>query len=243
MIQVVKSLYSRIKKYIIYVSVTIVILSEYIELPQYIQTISVLSLGVMIVELLFDINEKVSASKNRHYYNDFYEVSLKMKNLILHEIKSKKKLKIRVLGMSMGHAWQFLYNTLNPLLTNNNDNCCVVLQIAMLDPNWTDLKEINPYWIDKAVLNEKIIKQYIQLNQDRIANKNWEIQLYLYKHMPNWHGILVGEDYLYLSKCSWKDNVLQGGESAYEKFDGSVDAYNRLEISHFINWFDKISKL
>lgn len=238
-----KKYYDRLKKYAIFLITGIIVISEFIEMPKYIQTISILTLCIMILEILFEIRDNVSKKSQNITFGEFYDVSLEMKKIILEELKSKNKIKIRAIGMSMGHAWQFFYNTLNPILTNPNDSSLVELEIAMLNSSWADLESINPYWRQKSNTNRDLISQFIHISEANINQKKWSIKLYSYSYMPNWHGVLINDNILYLSTCYWKDNLLQGGENPYEfiKSDGTKET--ELKISHFLNWFNHIKKI
>lgn len=240
MIGIFKNYYDELKKYIIFLVVCIVVLSEYIELPKYIQTVSMLSLCLMILEILFEIRNIVCNKATNVTYGDFYDVSLELKKAILNELELKRKVKIRALGMSMGHAWQFLYNTLNPILADNNNTSVVNLEIIMLDINWTDLKNINPYWCEKLATNNKLIKQFLEINKEKIIRKRWIINLYYYSYVPNLHGVMINDNLLYLSRCSWKDGILQGGENSYERVNSDENVEENFKINHFTNWFEHV---
>ena len=88
-----------------------------------------------------------------------------------------------------------------------------------LDPGWEQLPAINETWPHKG----KSAIQSLSSLYHRITRDDQDTQiklcLNLYRHMPNWHGFIVDDRYLYLSKCSWSGGRLLGGENEYELID------------------------
>jgi hypothetical protein len=162
-----------------------------------------------------------------------------MREVILDRVNRKREIHIRALGMSMGHAWQFLVGTLLPILLDNNKQR-VILEIAMLDSNWSELPKINPDWISRSAANLKEINRFIEDNKEKLTKKGWSIKVYTYDYVPNWHGILLDEDILFLSSCFWTGKKLSGGENQYELITPTEGASEQFKIRQFKSWFDYI---
>ena len=139
----------------------------------------------------------------------------------------------------MGHAWQFLVSTLLPILLDNNKQK-VVLEIAMLDSDWSELPKINPDWVSRSATHFKEITRFIEDNEEILTKKGWEIKIYTYRYVPNWHGILVDKDMLFLGSCFWTGKKISGGENQYELITPTEGVSEQFKIKQFKSWFEYI---
>jgi hypothetical protein len=232
--------YTSIKRPLAFLLILTVIIGSIVPIPA-IQIAAIGLLGIIILETLFDIQSKFISKDRRVVFAEFFEASNFMKQVILSRVERNQCVQIRALGMSMGHAWPFLTNTLTPLLDREMRQT-VELHIAMLDGNWEELSRINPDWSSRAKTNLSEILRFINSHEKRLAAKEWTVTVHQYRHMPNWHGILIDDDLLFLSVCFWRNNRLTGAENGYELLSASDESLGRHRIAQFKTWFEFVSR-
>ncbi|MCH8945120.1 MAG: hypothetical protein IH910_10090 [Proteobacteria bacterium] len=200
---------------------------------------ALLALGIIVLELLFDLHKTLqSQTPTTTLFNDFYDASRAMTIEINRVLDLKNKITICALGMSMGHGWSFLRGTLEPLL-HNGRNVEVELNIAMLDPSWHEIDKLNPSWKDRAGANLAEINRFITDSRELMDRYSWSINIHTYRHMPNWHGVCINNDKLFLSHCYWKRGYLTGAENIYERINRDDGAHESSRVSHFMSWFER----
>lgn len=235
---VARDTYSRIKPVIAMLLAGAIVIAPAIPLDG-LQVAAIGALGVIILETLFDIHRIVNIREQSQIYAEFFDAAQAMKSAIIEYAKRKRHVRIRALGMSMGHAWPFLINILQPLL-DSNVQCSINLEIAMLDSKWQQLEKINPNWKAKSETLYDEINRFSKANLEKLNAKQWHISVVVYSHMPNWHGILLDEELLFLSTCFWRDGKLTGAENQYELYRSSDKQLGVHRISQFVTWFDYI---
>jgi hypothetical protein len=232
--------YQSLKKPLAFLLVVAAFLSQLVPLPA-VQLAALVTLGLIIVEVLFDIRSNLGRNETVRVYSDFYEASNQIREEILSKLARKRHIRIRALGMSMDHAWRFLANTITPLLDDDTDQK-IELDIAILDSRWDELPKINQSWAALAESNYMEILRYLRDNAKSLAAKGWEITVHRYSYMPNWHGILIDSDSLFMSTCFWKNGKLTGAENQYELLSSSDAELGIHRINQFITWFDFIKE-
>ena len=192
--------------------------------------------AVIIISMLFEIHKEVTERSINTVYPDFYEASMDMRAAISKAADRDNRLTLRWLGMSMGHAWPFLLNTLNPLM-NGRRPIQTRVELAFLDFEWPELETINPQRIETAKANFESVNRFRQDHQPVLAEKGWSIDAWLYRHMPNYHGLLINERELFLSTCGWQEMKLSGAGNPYERFSTN-DGFGKKKVELFQQWFE-----
>ena len=233
--------YHKARRPIAFALVVIAAFPRLIPVPN-IQLAALVALGAIILETLFEVQKQVATNKPSRVFPEFYSVSQEIQRSIAKTIDTKHVVHIRALGMSMGHAWPFLVNTLQPFLASNQKQE-VHLEIAILDSRWNDLQSINSDWPARSKTNFDEIERFFEVNRKRLTDKGWLVSVYRYRHIPNWHGVLIDNDALFLSTCFWRDKKLMGAENVYELFLRNESEVGAQRIYEFISWFEYIRQV
>jgi len=106
----------------------------------------------------------------------------------------------------------------------------------MLDPDWEELGRINPSWIVGAASSLERIQEFKRSNQEEILRRDWQFDIYLYRHMPNLHGFLIMDKILFLSSCYWRNGILQGGDNQYKRYELGDNFGGDEKIRDFKSW-------
>lgn len=234
--KIVRRWYRKLQRPCVFTLLAIAVFAKFLNQTQLLLT-SLAALGVILLELLLEIHHRLIPDDDRPtIVTDFYGASELMRDQI-HEIaKRRKTIHIRALGMSMSHAWPFLKQSILPLLQSQR-NLKVTLEIAMLDPQWQGIDSFNATWRDKASLFEKDFAAFKDDHSKLIRQEKWSLTVSYYRHLPNWHGILIDDRFLYLSSCIWTPSGLTGAENPYEIIDSQRSASEQMRVCQYLSWF------
>lgn len=234
----IRDTYTKIKRPIAIILLFIVIISQLVPIHA-VQISAIGILSLILVELLIDIHKKVTEEEKTILFTDFFNVTVSMRDKILSRVNKKRTIHIRALGMSMGHAWQFISSIIVPIL-QSADNRIINLEIAIIDSRWDEINKINPDWKIRSEANYMEISNFIANNREVIEEKGWNISIYRYRHIPNWHGILIDEDTLFQSTCFWSGDKITGAENQYELLSSFESGSSLYKINRFKSWFNHI---
>jgi hypothetical protein len=238
--QSVHRAYERLKKPAAYAFVGLALLGAVVQsMP--LQVAALGALGVLILETLFAIRKHIEELETPRVFADFFETTAAMRSEMLRRLERNGSLRVRAMGMSMGHAWPFFMNTLAPLLRDGKH--AISLDIAMLDADWPDLVALNPGWVSRAKANADDIARLGASVSVAMQGSGSSLGLSLYRHMPNWHGVLIDDDLLFLSTCFWQGGTLTGAENRYELLSNGDPLLGAPRITQFRSWFDHILSL
>lgn len=202
------------------------------------QVAALVACGAIALEVLFDLRKSVSRLFVPHVFADFFETTAAMRDEILSRLDHDRRVTIKAMGLSMGHAWPFLINSLTNRFRAGSEK--IDLQIAMLDPSWPELTWVNPDWAARARTNIDEIERYAELLRPVLTSSGSTISLSVYAYMPNWHGVLINDEVLFLSTCFWRNGCLTGAENRYELLFASDPHLGAPRTSQFRSWFDRI---
>lgn len=230
--------YRKLRRPIAFALVIIAVFPRIVPIPN-VQLAALVALGLIIFETLLEIQKQLTSDKPARVFPNFYSVCQEINQAIVKRLERRSEIHIRALGMSMGHAWPFFANTLQPLLSENRKQK-VTLEIAMLDSRWAELDSVNPDWLARSKTNCDEIQRFVEERRAQLEKKRWSVTVHLYRHMPNWHGVMIDEDILFLSTCYWDQDKLVGADNLYERFDKNADEVSSRRISEFTSWFGRI---
>jgi hypothetical protein len=199
-----------------------------------VQVAALTALCAILVEVLFEIQRYTIEHSRPRSFDNFYDVSLHIEEQIQQRMKRTRKVQIRAIGMSMGHAWPFLSEILRKLLDSNAG--AINLHLAIIDSQWNELAQVNPHWGQTADGNVARISTFAEANISRLLTSGSTITISRYAHMPNWHGVLLDDDVLFESTCIWQGDTLAGAENEYERHVVS-DPIGAARIGRFTSWF------
>jgi hypothetical protein len=233
----IREAYATAQRPLAFALVGLVLLGQFID-SQEVQFAAIGALGLIALETLFEIHQRmVVGQAGPRAYDEFFETTPDIVMDIQRSIDRSDQVHVRALGMSMGHAWTFLVNSLEPYSRRAGKRTRIKIEIAMLDPEWSVLAALHPAWKVRAEAHFNEIDSYITSKKSALEATGWSIDLYTYGHMPNWHGILVNETVLYQGTCTWRDGRLTGADDAYERdvADNSPSEYKA--IQRYLSWF------
>ncbi len=57
--------------------------------------------------------------------------------------------------------------------------------------------------------------------------------------MPNFHGVMLNKNEIFLSSCTWdSDGHLKAGQNIYEHYRSNVSDIHKVKVALFRRWFD-----
>jgi len=210
------------------------------ELSLSLKTVTAIFIGVVALQVLFEIYEKLDDSLN--------ELPIIVANDLLKRIKAlverEKKVTIDFIGVAGRNGWQ---KVLSYLLDDTDEDNSILdkreihIRIALVSAS--SLKTIGQ---GGKIYNqvESIAESIISTEERcrRAGFKNVTIELYRYDHLPTIMGILVNDNYLFLGHTYWQrdpDNKLKlrGGGQQYIAYDKNDVFGGQFFIERFQGWF------
>jgi len=234
--QVAKRWYEQLRKPMIVIAVITAFSAGIYDIP-IAQSAALLAAALLLVELLFDISDRLTIAKRGVRFLRIHDAALHFREAVEKRAVSGKLVSVKWLGMSMEYGSSLLDDMVSSL-KNVHKHLRIQLTIVMLDPDWEHLKDINTSWPMKAQAHLENIKLLVDRLATEFPEQNITVNVYLYSHMPNWHGFVLDDRYGYISTCSWHGKRLLGGENPYELIDGQQDDINAEKLYQFLSWFD-----
>jgi hypothetical protein len=230
-----KQAYSRIYKPLAYILVALAIVPQFAPVPNSVTVGALCTLGFIILASIFSIEEDLRIPGSEERFREFYDAATEIREAVMARA-SRQGVRVQALGMSMGHAWTFISGLLDSLAMDNNIRN-VRVWVAMLDPDWDQLPRLNPTWPDRTRIHRESMLQYFSDHAALVNKRRWEFELRLYHHTPNWHGICLDGEVLFLSTCSWRNGRLVGGENEYERFTRGEGPRSDRAFELYESWF------
>ena len=234
----IRSAYLKVRKPLAFVLVIVAFAMRFVSIPV-VQDAVLVALGIMVIQMLFELHDRITATERPRIYKEFFDATLQMRSCVEKTIEKKGDISIQWIGMTMHHAWTFLKNIL-PGIVADKRRVSIKIELCMLDSGWDKLEGLNASWKGRTVTNYEAICLFKKQVENKQTDNKWSIDVYLYRHMPHWHGLLIDNKYLFLSTCSWKDGVLLGGENPYELYERDDKLGGSKKISQFNSWFKYI---
>lgn len=174
-------------------------------------------------------------------YIDFDEAWPTLSDLLLREIKSKmsqgEKLKIRCMGLCLHKSFPKLKSF---LLNKDNDisNLRIEIRLSILDVNCDSWKKLDSQWEGLMNAFNSQLDDFIKRIKAK-SDIDMSLKLTKYRHMPNFHGIMVNKHDLFLSGCMWDSHGnLTAGQNAYEYYKSGMSEHHDHMLRLYSRWFD-----
>jgi hypothetical protein len=206
----------------------------------------IVTLSVMMLEILFQVYEKVVAKKtslNKIGPNALYDEILPL-------IKNSKHVDIQYIGAAGRHGW-------NPVLAKLLDKSAASslhdvnsfnIEVALIAPEFYESNKLQLTKIDALypIVNE-IKRVGEQLEAQYPNTQRRQLDLYFYNYMPNFIGFLIDGNYLFLNTCYWEDAddgslIFRGGGTDYLVYDKNDEFGGAGYIDRFNGWFNYIKQ-
>ena len=203
-----------------------------------------LVLAVILMEVLFEIYEKVVKARSRVNIINSNELFAQIHNIIKHE----KKVHIQYIGLAGRNGWR---NIIEKLLNKSPKESIINkikfdIEIALIDPELSG-KENDIYErFDMVGSISNQIKRMKSSLSEVITNGS-ELRLYHYDYMPNMMGFLINDNYLLLTNCYWEEQrgtlMLRAGGTDYFVYNKNDPFGGQEFISRFNGLFKYIRSI
>ncbi|MBL4566718.1 MAG: hypothetical protein JKY85_01580 [Porticoccus sp.] len=202
---------------------------------------TILALSLILVEMIFQIYEEVlkdDAKLNIISSNELYG---KISNII----RNEKSISIQFIGVAGRNGWQ---NVIEKFMMEKSSDSIINkikfnIEMALLDPNECD-RQIDIF--ERFDMVSSVVKQIERKSNHikEISVDGSNLSLYLYDYMPNMLGLLINENYLFLTNCYWEEEAgklhLRAGGTDYFAYSKGDDFGGQENIARFKGWFSYI---
>jgi len=202
-----------------------------------------LILSLILMEILFELYEKIVKDKSRINQINSNELYDEIQGIVGNE----KKVSIKFIGVAGRFGWQ---NVIEKLLNENDPNSLISnktqfeIQMALLSPETCNRHKYFERF-DAVSIIMKSIQRTAEILPE-VAEPNSKLSLHVYDHMPNMLGFLINENYLFLTQTYWEylrnELVLRAGGSDYFVYNKNDDFGGQELIKRFNGWFEFITE-
>lgn len=195
-----------------------------------------LILGLIILQILFEIYDKVTEDKNLSIMNT-NELLTKIYGLA----NDEKEVSIKYIGIAGRYGWA---TVIKRMLDSNSDYSLagkkLNISMALLSPEYQqEHHDIYARFINNTQgTKDEVIKAIEAKKQGQ------NVELSLYKHMPNVIGFLINDNYLFITFARWGEHhgefsLRGGGADKYFVYDKNDDFGGSEMIEIFDGWFKR----
>ena len=234
---VLKELYVKAQKPVAYILLLIAIIVLYTPYQQLLLP-SIAALSLLILNMLFTIEDKVSEDFKPKTFLDFYNATLPMQQALDAHVKSRC-LTVKWIGTSMDCGWPFLRKNIARIL-DQFPASKVSLEIFMLSEHFQLLAELNRMWPTQVKNNKEDIIGWKAMIEEAYPGRI-EVALCEYQSIPNYSGMLVNESTLFLAFCSWGPTSFSVGNNPYTRYEKKRGQGLEL-IDQYLKWTDYYRK-
>lgn len=244
--------YEAAKKPIAYIMMLLAVLLGSLPseiLPDSIQEITyssvLLILALMLLQILFEIYEKVMEEEKVLNIKEHDQLYSEIRKIIFNS--KDKTTTIKCIGVAGRNCWG---DIVEKFTQENNDDYLgkqaihFNIDIALLDiktwkTNHQSLRRIGDY--SQTIDNIKLRSEHIKETSLDGSNLN----LHFYSHMPNMIGILVNNNYLFVTYTYWEiqenEWTLRAGRTNHFVYDRNDNFGGQEMINRFLGWFNYIT--
>jgi hypothetical protein len=194
----------------------------------------------LIIQILFEINEKVTKRVDDVWYPTFQDALPRIRKEIDQKIH-RGRVRIRWIGVTQEAGWPFSQNILLDSIAGTlGESNLIQIELALLDPDGGMCKR--PDGPDRNQIRSTIskISNFIVEQSSQLKTKRCSVSVYLYDHRPTWHALLLDTDVLFYSTCMPANMPYASPQGGVEVVRANGGAPESERIRHFIAWFNKI---
>lgn len=216
--------------------------------PDHIKVLEDLSKANSDLNLLKSAFDKQRINSPLEVYNDFdhawLDIEPLLKKLLLEQRHHNEKIKIRAMGLCLHKSFPKLSQF---LMTQNIENVRIEIRLMTLDPTCNAWKSLNRRWPTLLETFRSDLDDFIDTLTDRYkknlnsedGNLDISIKHCTYTHMPNFHGVMINGEDLFLSSCMWDSKEkLSAGQNVYEHFQKGYSDFHDHKLRLYRRWFD-----
>lgn len=150
--------------------------------------------------------------------------------------RAGEKLKIRLMGICLHKSFPTLRRFVETMTARD---LRIEVRLAILDETSEAYKSLNHRWRSLYDIFQEDLSHFLQQLRTKMLTRNISIKLVRYKHMPNWHGILINYDHLFMGHCLWhEDGSLVAAQEPYDYYRKEHSAVHARKIQQYTAWFD-----
>lgn len=200
-----------------------------------------LALLGIILQVLFEIDEKITDTRIHIWYPTFPEALPHVTNEIKKRLH-RGQVRIRWIGVTHEAGWPFIQNTLLNFLGDHFSKAASIqIELAVLDPDGDICRRTDGPDHNQIRSTKEKVSRFIATRKEQLITQNSTITLYFYDYRPTWHALLLDEDTLFYSTAMPQNLAFaspQGGVEVVKIDTGKPQAER---VHHFIAWFDAIA--
>jgi|GEM_PF-907966 len=149
--------------------------------------------------------------------------------------ESGNVLKIRLMGVCLHKT----FPTLRSFIEGNPYRIRIEIRMAIFDKQSVHFSQLDPRWKSLYETFESDLQELCATLEKNANHRNISIKMVRYNHLPNWHGVLINYQYLFLGHCLWnEDGRFTAGQNPYELFVRGTSGEHDYKLRHYIRWFD-----
>jgi hypothetical protein len=169
-----------------------------------------------------------------------------MHDYISESLRTNDYITIRVMAVAAHYSWDFLEKNIPILLANAPSHKRLNLELEMVEPVHLEAFGLED-WRDKGKIICNRIIEFIRKTSEPggvIHEGKLDISVYHYRNLPQWHGMLINSNYLFLGRTRWTLQPekqifdLSVGEQIYRLFASNDNFGGSDRIALFTCWFD-----
>jgi hypothetical protein len=221
---------------ILVVIITVASVISYLPL----QIAAAVALLGLTLQMLFEIDEKITESKAKIWYSSFHAALPNITDEIARRLR-RRPVRMRWIGVTHEVGWPACQNILLEALAGTyGAGASLHIELALLDPDGQICQRPDSPAREQIRSTIDKISDFISLQSKPLADhKSW-ITVYMYDYRPTWHALLVDDDILYYSTAMPQNLRFaspQGGVEVVKLDGGEPDAER---VRHFTAWFETI---
>lgn len=236
----VRSLYAHQRAPVALLLVAIITIASVLSyLP--LQIAAAVALLGLILQMLFEIDEKVTESRAKIWYPSFHAALPDMTEEIEKRLR-RRPVKMQWIGVTHEVGWPFCQNILLEVFAGHFGKAASLhIELALLDPDGQICQLPGGPAQGQVRSTMEKISDFVSLHNKQLTRHRSWIKIYMYDYRPTWYALLVDDDILYYSGAMPQNLHLASPQSGVEvvKLHGGEPDAER--VRHFIAWFGSIA--
>jgi hypothetical protein len=236
----VRSLYFQQRAPVAFVLVALITIATVMDYAP-LQLAAGLALLALILQVLFEIDEKTSAARTITWYPTFQEALPQVTQEIERRLRRGRRASIKWVGVTHEAGWPFSQNVLLNLLNGQLGNSASLqVKLALLDPDGQVCQRQDGPDKEQIRSTKEKISRFMEEHRDGLVRHRSVLAFYMYDHRPTWHALLLDEDMLFYSTCLPGNLQFASPQGGAEVVSVDTDEQSAERIRHFIGWFETI---
>jgi hypothetical protein len=147
---------------------------------------------------------------------------------------------LKLLTIAMTFSCRFVTQHI-PQIISRYPEVTIQIQILIVDPSFLDDLDISRNPVQYGKTCRRSIDEIQALLDDPVRHqRRLRLTLRQYSSLPQWHGLLIGEDHLFMGRTDWvfaenEKPALSVGHNTYRHY-GKADQRGEQRIKLFENW-------